>query len=111
MSINERIKYIRNHLNLTQVKFSERIAISTSYLAGLELGDKKVNERIIRLIVNEFSIDEHWFKTGNGEMFNENSNISVAKITSLFKSLSPQYQACALEQVNALFELERSLKS
>ena len=109
--VNDRVKHVRNSLDLTQVKFAERIAISTSYLAGMEIGDRKVNERIIRLIANEFSIDEHWLKTGNGEMFNEDSNASLAQLTNLFKSLSPHFQTCALKQIEALFDLERSLNN
>jgi len=77
----------------------------------METGERKVNDRIIRLISNAFNVDEHWLKTGDGEMFNEGLDASIAKVTSLFKSLSSHYQACALEQINALFELERSLKS
>jgi len=111
MTVNERVRSVRHALNLTQMKFSKQISISTSYLAGIEIGDRKVNERVIRLIGSEFNINEHWLKTGDGEMFSEDVDASIAKITSLFKSLSPQFQMCALEQMDTLFELEQSLKS
>jgi transcriptional regulator with XRE-family HTH domain len=110
MSNNDRIKHIRNTLNLTQMKFAERIAISTSYLAGIETGDRRVTARINRLIANEFGIEEQWLKTGEGEMFNKNSNKALAQLASLFKALSPHFQACALEQVHALYDLEHTLK-
>ena len=110
MPINERIKQVRHTLNLTQGKFGERIAISISYLAGMELGDKKVNDRIIRLICMEFNVSEHWLRTGEGSMYDKESEINIAKITSLFKSLNLQYQECALIQLNALVELCNSQK-
>lgn len=68
MSIISRIKQARSVLNLTQVQFAKKIAISTGYLAGIELENKKVNQRIIQLIVNEFNINEYWLKTGQGEI-------------------------------------------
>ena len=47
MTINKRVKEIRQITGLTQIKFAERIAVSTSHLAGMESGDKKVNERTL----------------------------------------------------------------
>lgn len=106
MPINERIKQVRQTLDLTQGKFAERIAISTSYLAGMELGDKKVNDRAIRLISMEFGVSENWLRTGNGLMYDEASKVNAAKVISLFNSLSPRYQKCALTQMNALADLQ-----
>lgn len=105
MPINERTKEVRQTLRLTQSKFAKRIAISTSYLAGIELGDKKANERIIRLISMEFNVSEHWLRTGEGAMFAGGSDAKIAEITSLFNSLTPHFQDCALNQLNELAEL------
>jgi transcriptional regulator with XRE-family HTH domain len=106
MSINNRINQVRLALELTQSKFAERIAVSSSYLAGMERSDKKVNDRVIRLISMEFGISEHWIRTGIGEMYSETENINIAKIVSLYKSLTPKYQECALSQMNALADLQ-----
>jgi len=106
--MKKRIKQVRLTLGLTQIKFAERIAISTGYLAGMELGNKKVNERIIRLISMEFGVNEHWLRTGEGSMYNEEADINIAKLTSLFKSLTPEYQECALTQLNALADLQNN---
>lgn len=109
MSPNERIKQVRKALGLTQMKFAERTAISTSYLAGMELGDKKVNERIIRLIGAEFGVDEHWLRTGDGTMYNAETDVKVAKLMSLFTGLNPKFQECALKQLDELAELQNIL--
>jgi len=106
MTINERIKEVRLALELTQTKFAQRIAIATSYIAGMELGTKKVNDRIILLISMEFGINEHWLRTGEGSMYNDEFDVRAAKIASLFKSLSPKYQECALCQLEALVDLQ-----
>lgn len=111
MTTGTRIKQLRQALGLTQSKFAERISISTSYVAEMELGNKKANDRTIRLISTEWGVDEHWLRTGEGTMYYEAAEANLAKVTSLFKSLSPGYQECALNQLNALFDLYNSHKT
>jgi transcriptional regulator with XRE-family HTH domain len=104
-SSGERIKQLRKTLGLTQSKFAERIRISTSYMAELEVCSKKNNNRIIRLISTEFNVDEHWLRTGEGTMYYEEAEANLAQMYSLFKSLSPQFQKSALSQLNVLVSL------
>ena len=110
MSTSDRIRQVRQTLGLTQTVFGKRIAISTSYLAGMELGTKKINDRAVRLIAMEYGVDEHWLRTGEGSMYNEQTDVAVIKITSVFKSLKPKYQECALIQINALADLDDSIE-
>ena len=105
MSINQRIKQVRQTVGLPQTKFAERIAISISYIAEIELGKKNVNNRIIRLISAEFGVDEHWLKTGEGSMFDDQADTKAIKATSLFKLLNPRFQEFALNQLNDLVGL------
>lgn len=107
-STNLRLKQVRQSINLTQKKFSDRIAISYNYLAEMELGKKPVNERIIRLVSMEFGIDEHWLRTGEGSMLSNEADLRIAKLISLFKSMNPSFQACALDQITVLAELYSS---
>ena len=109
MGVKERMRQIRHANNLTQVKFAERIAVSSSYITDMECGKRKINERIIRLISNAYSVNEHWFRTGEGEMYNEEEDIAVAEVVNIFKSLPPQYQNFALTQLNALAVLHANL--
>jgi transcriptional regulator with XRE-family HTH domain len=108
-TIHVRLKQVRKSINFTQKKFSERIAISYNYLAEMELGKKPVNERIIRLVSMEFGIDEYWLRTGEGSMLNDEADAKTSKLISLFKSLNPQYQDCALNQLSELSDLYISL--
>ena len=109
--LNERVRNVRNSLGLTQEKFSKAIDISISYLAGIETKKRNVNQRIIRLIVNAFNVDEDWFETGEGEMFNEGTDAILSKFTGAVKSLSPQGRTFGWEMLSALLEYERSSKS
>lgn len=66
--MNERLKQIREYTGLSQKEFSERIHIGSSTLAMLETGDRKIKDLHVSLICTAFSIDEHWFRTGEGDM-------------------------------------------
>jgi len=106
MSTKDRIRQVRHSLELTQKKFAERISISTSYINGIECGDKKINDRVIRLISMEFGVSENWLHTGEGEMYNAEEDVALVKANSLFKSLNPQYREHALAQLDGLVYLQ-----
>lgn len=110
MTINARIKEIRQCIGLTQSKFAERIAISTSYLGEIEYGVKAANERILRLLIAEYNVDELWLRSGRGDMFKKGVDAQVSKIISMFKSLDKNFQLCALTQMEALTDLNSSTK-
>jgi transcriptional regulator with XRE-family HTH domain len=109
-TVKDRIREVRHALGLTQSKFAERISISTSYINGIECGDKKINDRVIRLIGMEFGVSEHWLNTGEGEMYNEKEDLDVVKALSLFKSLDPRHRKFALAQLDELVELQNDKK-
>ena len=111
MSIKDRVKEVRQTQKLTQSEFGKRIAVSTSYLGGMECGDKKINDRTIRLICMEYNVSERWLRTGEGSMYDKTADINLAKVTSLFKSLSPNFQECALVQLSSLVELDKLIVS
>lgn len=48
-------------------RFGERIGITKSSVSLLESGKNNPSEQTIRLICKEFSINEHWLRTGDGE--------------------------------------------
>jgi len=108
--INKRIREIRDTIGFTQAVFAKQIAISTSYLGGIELNARVANERIIRLIVTEFNVNEQWLRTGEGEMFNSNADTSAIKALSLFNSLDQHFQSYAIEQLELLSNFHTLIK-
>ena len=48
MSINQRVKQVRQALKLSQAKFAKALAISNGYIAGIELEHNSVNDRLIK---------------------------------------------------------------
>jgi len=94
----------------TQPEFAPTIFMSTSHLASIESGDSEVIERTIFLIVVVHGVDEVWLRTGKGEMFSTNKDALNLELVSLFNSLGTEFKTCALKQINALHDLQKSLK-
>lgn len=107
MSINLRVKQLRQSLNLSQAKFAKALAISNGYIAGIELEHNKVNERLIRLMCFTFNVSEQWLRTGEGSMFEKQPN-QLAELASVtFKELKPEYQEYILKQIDQLLDIQR----
>jgi transcriptional regulator with XRE-family HTH domain len=70
----ERLKELRNVLNLSQKELGERIGVSRDVISNIELDRVEFKEHLIKLICKEFNISYIWLKTGNGEMFENNMN-------------------------------------
>lgn len=67
--MNERIKKILEELGLKKVEFAERLHISRPYASELCSGAKAPSDRTISDICREFGVREAWLRTGDGEMF------------------------------------------
>lgn len=67
--MNERIKKILEELGLKKVEFAEHLHISRPYASELCSGAKAPSDRTISDICREFGVREAWLRTGEGEMF------------------------------------------
>ncbi len=67
--MNERLKELRKTLKLTQQEFADRIHVSRGALAVYEIGRNEPIGAVVDLICREFDVNEHWLRTGEGEMF------------------------------------------
>ena len=67
--MNERIKELRKALGLTQQDFADKIGIKRNSYANYETGRNTPLDAIIVSICREFSVNETWLRTGEGEMF------------------------------------------
>ena len=107
MTVNKRIRELREALNLSQTDFSKAICVSNSYTGEIENEHRIANDRIIRLISLTFGANEKWLKTGKGEMFNSSPIEKKERILNLFNELSPQFQDYALVVVDRLLKLQK----
>ena len=68
MDTNDRVKMIRKSLKLNQTDFARKIGIKQSALSSIESKQSSVTDRNIKAICDEYRINEHWLRTGEGEM-------------------------------------------
>jgi transcriptional regulator with XRE-family HTH domain len=106
VSVNRRIKQVRETIKLSQMQFSRVISLSGGYLAGVETEKRKVNDRLIKLVCSSFNVNAEWLKTGEGAMFNENPEEEFTKLVSLFRELGPQFREYILKQIDLLLEIQ-----
>lgn len=67
-TMGERIRSIRAAHNLTQQEFAEKIGCARSTVTNYELDQKIPLNPVIATICREFDVDEHWLRTGEGDM-------------------------------------------
>lgn len=80
MTLGERIKKVRKSLNLTQQDFSIRFGSTQNSLTGYETGRRNPSNAVINNICKEFNVNEHWLRTGEGDMFVEADTFSLDEV-------------------------------
>lgn len=103
----ERIKEIRKVLNLNQAEFAEKIGLSQSTLAMIEVGKRTFSDKHIKLICTTFSVSENWLRTGVGNMFS--STPYERQLLNIFDSLTDASQEYLLTIAEGLLKNERQL--
>lgn len=68
---SERLSELIEALDIKKVRFAERIRVDQSYITQLTKGRNVPSDRIVAAICQEFSVNETWLRTGEGEMFVE----------------------------------------
>ena len=104
--INQRVKELRKVLNMTQVSFSQVIALSSGYLAGIETEKRRVNNRLIKLICSSFKVNEQWLRSGEGEIFAGDDNEQYIKLVGLFRELETRYQDYIFKEIDLLLKIQ-----
>lgn len=67
--MENRIKELRKTLGLNQTDFGTRVGVKQTTVAGYESGARVPIDAVIASICREFNVNEHWLRTGEGEMF------------------------------------------
>lgn len=76
--MNSRIKELRTvHLKekygrkITQQEVADKLGLSQNFIWQIENGDRDPSDRTITDICREFSVNEIWLRTGEGEPFQQ----------------------------------------
>lgn len=116
INTKERIKQLRQNLDLTQDEFGGRIGITKSSISTMESGRSNPSEQTLRSMCREFGASYLWLTTGEGPMF-ENGNDDAAlhvmidrvmaseneRVKQVFKNLG-DFTEEDWRQVNALLD-------
>lgn len=64
MTPNDRVKYIRKELGLSQKSFGEKLGIKVSSVSAIENGVNKLTEMMAKSICRTFNVDYFWLTEG-----------------------------------------------
>ena len=67
--MNNRIKSVRKHFGMNQTEFGAEIGVTQGAITSYEKGTREPLNLSIQAICTRFNVDEHWLRTGEGEMF------------------------------------------
>jgi transcriptional regulator, XRE family len=67
--MKSRIKELRNYLGMSGEVFGEKLGLTKQTISRLENGVNGITEQTIKLICQEFNVNEKWLRAGEGEMF------------------------------------------
>ena len=103
-----RIRAVRKALKLSQREFGERLGVSRDVISNIEYGRVLPKELLLRHICQLYHVNPLWLENGEGEMFDDAASDSakVDEVVRVFKTLSPEFQDYALEQIKKLVELQ-----
>lgn len=85
VGINQRIRFLREHLKLKTRPFSEKIGYSQGTLSQIELGKTKIERRLIVVICSVFHVREEWLMTGVGEIFQHPEERSEEELLAILR--------------------------
>jgi len=75
LNLKDRIRAIREHADLSQEEFGKRIGIKRSAVSLIENGKNNITEQIVKLVCNEFGINEKWLREGKEDMFKTSEDL------------------------------------
>lgn len=103
--MNNRLKAVRNEVNMTQAQFAEALGTSRTAYAKYENGLVIPSDTFIGLLCNKFHISEKWLRTGEGSMKSESDEDMLDRIAREL-SLTP-LQSEAFHYLMSLPDEER----
>lgn len=86
--MNERIMMILNEYHLKKVDFAKRLKLSQPFVSELCSGAKMPSDRTISDICFEFQINEHWLRTGEGDMKLKQSEDDAERLANIMRGMS-----------------------
>lgn len=109
MNIRERLKFLRDQLNLTTRAFGSAINMSGGAITNMEKGTRNITDRTIRDICREYNVNPEWLINGNEPMFEDvtselDIDDEVKQLTKQYSLLNNEDQELVKKLINSLAE-------
>lgn len=109
MDIHERLKYLREQLNLTTRAFGASINMSGGAITNMEKGTRNVTERTIRDVCREYNVNSNWLINGAEPIFEDitselDIDDDVKQLTRQYSLLSDADRELVKKMINSLAE-------
>ncbi|MFG6329265.1 MAG: helix-turn-helix domain-containing protein [Lachnospiraceae bacterium] len=93
--MKEQVKQLRTELNLTLEKFGEKLGVTKQTISRIENGVNNLTDQMFTAICNVNwdgkYVNEEWLRTGEGEMFKENSDDELKLLAEKYKMSDMEY--------------------
>ena len=107
MDIHERLRYLREQLNLTTRAFGASINMSGGAITNMEKGVRNITERTVRDICREYNVNPEWLANGAEPMFEDVT--SQLDIDEDVKQLARQYSLLSADDRELVKKIINSL--
>ena len=113
MDIRERLKFLRDQLNLTTRAFGSAIDMSGGAITNMEKGTRNITDRTIRDICREYNVNPEWLINGNEPIFEDvtrelDIDDEVRQLTKQYSLLNNEDQKKKKKLINSLAEKMQS---
>lgn len=102
----ERLKEIRAYENLNQAEFAKSLGIGQSTLAMLEVGKRDILDRHIKTVCSIYNVNENWLRTGEGEMFVQQTEFSLNQYAEKHK-----LSALEIDIIKSYMEVDPTIRA
>ena len=114
---NERIKFLRETLRLSQEEFGKRIGSARNTIANYELGRRNPSNTVLNAICKTFRVNYFWLTDGKGDMFTDTPESVVDEIAEEYnlddidKKIIERYLELSEKQRQVIKEYIKSIFS
>lgn len=114
MDIHERLRHLRELLNLTTRAFGSAINMSGGAITNMEKGTRNITERTIRDICREYNVNPDWLINGTEPIFKDitdelDIDDDVRQLAKQYSLLSDADRELVKRIINSLAEKDRKI--
>ena len=95
---------------MTQAQFAEKICVTAGFLSSMEIGDRRINRRMTKIINLTTGVSRRWLETGEGEMFDCEVEHEIEEIVNLYRQLNPFFKGFFKRQLLEIVNYENGTK-